>query len=54
VILHKTAMNALILLAIVLCVFVMGYRFYSKFLVLGMFQPRTDVAAPAHLRAADS
>lgn len=44
-------MNALILLAIVLCVFVMGYRFYGRFLALGVFPPRTDAETPAHRHA---
>lgn len=40
-------MNAVILMAIVLCVFVMGYRFYGKFLVLAVFPPLDDAAVPA-------
>ena len=40
-------MNAMILLAIVLCVFVMGYRFYARFLMLGVFLPPGDAALPA-------
>ncbi len=44
-------MNAVFLIVIVLCVFVMGYRFYAKFLVLGVFRPRKDVTTPAHQQA---
>ena len=40
-------MNALILLGIVLLVFIMGYRFYAKFLVLGVFRIENDVPTPA-------
>ena len=40
-------MNALILLGIVLLVFIMGYRFYTKFLVLGVFRTENDVPTPA-------
>lgn len=43
-------MNAAILLAIVLCVFAMGYRFYAKFLVLAVFRPGDDASVPAHSR----
>jgi carbon starvation protein len=43
-------MNALLLMGIVLLVFIMGYRFYAKFLVLGVFRTENDVLTPARQR----
>ena len=43
-------MNALILMGIVLLVFIMGYRFYAKFLVLGIFRTENDMPTPARQR----
>ena len=45
-------MNTLLVLGIALCVFVMGYRYYAKFLVLGVFRINKDAPTPA-LRRAD-
>ncbi|MDJ0956127.1 MAG: carbon starvation CstA family protein [Arenicellales bacterium] len=45
-------MNTLLLLAIVLFVFVMGYRYYAKFLALAVFRINKDASTPA-LRRAD-
>ena len=39
-------MNALYLIVIVLLVFIMGYRFYAKFLLLGVFRTENDVPTP--------
>lgn len=43
-------MNALYLIVIVLLVFIMGYRFYAKFLLLGVFRTENDVPTPARQR----
>ena len=40
-------MNASILIVVVMFVFVMGYRFYTKFLVLGVFRSEDGVPTPA-------
>ena len=44
-------MNTLLLLAIVLCVFVMGYRYYAKFLALAVFRINKDAPTPAKRRS---
>lgn len=40
-------MNTLLLLVTVLCVFVMGYRYYTKFLALGVLRVNKDASTPA-------
>ncbi len=43
----SSQMNALNLIVIVLLVFIMGYRFYAKFLLLGVFRTEKDEPTPA-------
>ncbi len=46
-------MNSLVLLIVAVVAFVFGYRFYSKLLTLGIFQPGNDYSIPPPPRPAE-